>query len=131
MFGYAILGADLDNSEWGSFNLSDITRISKFNIDYHFKEQSIEAALYSTYPDFFKKPLSLDETPISKNDPLPDSYRNFPYQYTRTKLGTTLRKNIDEVYLFGDEETHFFRECNRAKQKGRSISDVIDEYFIH
>ena len=67
MFGYAILGADLDNSEWGSFNLSDITRIPKFNIDYHFKEQSIEAALFSTYPDFFKKPLSLDETPINKN----------------------------------------------------------------
>ena len=131
MFGYGILNADLDNSEWGYFNLPDITNIPKFNIDYHFEEQSIEAALYTAYPEFFKKPLSLDEAPIGKNDPMPDSYRNFPYQYTRTKLCTTLRKGIDEVYLFGDEATHFYRECNRAKQKSRSISDVIEEYFIH
>jgi len=131
MFGYAILGADLENSEWGYFDLSDITIIPQFNIDYHFSEQSIEAALYSAYPSFFKKPLSLDETPIGKNDPLPETYRNFPYQYTRTSLGTTLRKNIEEVYLFGEEETHFQRECNRAKQKGRSISEVIEEYFIN
>ena len=131
MFGYAILGGDLHNSEWGYFNLPDLTDIPEYNIDYHFKEQSIEAALYSAYPSFFKKPSSLNEAPpIGKNEPTPDTYRNFPYQYTRTSLGTTLRKNIDEVYLFGDEETHFFRECNRAKQKGRSISDVIEEYFI-
>jgi hypothetical protein len=29
------------------------------NIDYHFEEQSIEAALYRRYPDHFKKPASL------------------------------------------------------------------------
>jgi hypothetical protein len=66
---------------------------------------------------------------IGKNDPLPDTYRDFPYQYTRLNLGTVLRKNNDEEYLFGDDETQFLRECNRAKQKGRSISDVMDEYF--
>jgi hypothetical protein len=131
MFGYAILGGDVENSEWGYFNLSDITSFPKFNIDYYFKSQTIEAALYSAYPSFFKKPLSLDETPIGKNDPLPDTYRNCPYQYTRTSLGTILRKNNNEEYLFGEEETHFFRECNRAKQKGRSISEVIEEYFIN
>ena len=68
---------------------------------------------------------------VNKNDSLPDTYRNFPYQYTRMNLGTVVRKNIDEVYLFGDDETQFFKDCNRAKQKGRSISEVIEEYFIH
>jgi len=68
---------------------------------------------------------------LGKNEPLPQSYRNFPYQYTRLNLGTMLRKNLDEVYLFGDDETIFFRDCNRAKQKNRSISEVIEEYFIN
>jgi hypothetical protein len=68
---------------------------------------------------------------VEKNEPLPQSYRNFPYQYTRLNLGTMLRKNLDEVYLFGDDETIFFRDCNRAKQKNRSISEVIEEYFIN
>jgi len=68
---------------------------------------------------------------LEKNEPLPQSYRNFPYQYTRLNLGTMLRKNLDEVYLFGDDETIFLRDCNRAKQKNRSISEVIEEYFIN
>ena len=68
---------------------------------------------------------------LGKNEPLPQSYRNFPYQYTRLSLGTMLRKNMDEVYIFGDDETIFFRDCNRAKQKNRSISEVIEEYFIN
>ncbi len=68
---------------------------------------------------------------VEKNEPLPQSYRNFPYQYTRLNLGTMLRKNLDEVYLFGDDETIFLRDCNRAKQKKRSISEVIEEYFIN
>jgi len=68
---------------------------------------------------------------LGKNEPLPHSYRNFPYQYTRLNLGTMLRKNLDEVYLFGDDETIFLRDCNRAKQKNRSISEVIEEYFIN
>ena len=59
MFGYAILGGDLVNSEWGYFNLPDITSIWQYNIDYHFPEQSIEAALYRAYPKHFKKPQSL------------------------------------------------------------------------
>ena len=67
---------------------------------------------------------------IDKNDPLPQTYRNFPYQYTRTGLVMVLRKNNDEVILLGDDETQFIKDCNRAKQKGRSISDVIEEYFI-
>jgi len=68
---------------------------------------------------------------LEKNEPLPHSYRNFPYQYTRLNLCTVLRKNMDEVYIFGDDETKFFQECNRAKQKSRSLSDVIEEYFIN
>jgi hypothetical protein len=67
---------------------------------------------------------------IDKNERLPDTYRDFPYQYTKISLGVALRKNNDEVYLMGDDETIFFRECNRAKQKGRSLSEVIEEYFI-
>jgi hypothetical protein len=59
MFGYAILGGDLHNSEWGYFNLTELTKISQYNIDCHFQEQSIEAALFKSYPDYFKKPLSL------------------------------------------------------------------------
>jgi hypothetical protein len=66
-----------------------------------------------------------------KNDPLPKTYRDFPYQYTRTNLFLVLRKNNDEIFLQGDDETIFFKECNRAKQKNRSISDVIEEYFIN
>jgi hypothetical protein len=67
---------------------------------------------------------------LEKNEPLPEVYRDFPYQYTKTKFGTVLRKNNHEVFLPGDDETAFMRECNRAKQKGRSIADVIDEYFV-
>ena len=68
---------------------------------------------------------------IGKNDPLPKTYRAFPYQYTRTNLFLVLRKINDEIYLQGDDETIFFRECNRAKQHNRSLSDVIEEYFIN
>jgi len=59
MFGYAILGGDLENSEWGYFSLAELTSISVLNIDYHFEEQSVEAALYTAYPHYFKKPQSL------------------------------------------------------------------------
>jgi len=55
MFGYAILNGDLDNSEWGYFAVSDLTNIPQLNIDYHFEEQSIEAALYTKYPKYFRK----------------------------------------------------------------------------
>jgi hypothetical protein len=68
---------------------------------------------------------------VEKNDPLPETYRNFPYQYNRFNFGVLLRKNIDEVFLSGDDETRFFRECNRAKQKSRSLADVIENYFIN
>ena len=57
MFGYTILNGDLDNSEWGYTSLSEITKIPQFNIDYHWEEQSIEAALNKAYPKHFKKPL--------------------------------------------------------------------------
>jgi len=59
MFGFAILNGDLDNSEWGYFNLRELTGIKPLNIDYYFAEQSIEAALYTAYPDYYPKPKSL------------------------------------------------------------------------
>jgi len=68
---------------------------------------------------------------IGKNDPLPKTYQDYPYQFTRVKYGTVLNKNTDEVFLQGDDETLFFKDCNRAKQKGRNLSDVIEEYFIN
>ncbi|MDR0496218.1 MAG: hypothetical protein LBH42_01235 [Treponema sp.] len=60
MFGYTILNGDLECSEWGYTSLSEITRLPQFNIDYHFPVQTIEAALYKSYPDYFKKPQSLE-----------------------------------------------------------------------
>jgi hypothetical protein len=60
MFGYTILNGDLPNSEWGYTSLSEITSIPVMNIDYYFEKQSIEAALYRLYPDYFKKPASLE-----------------------------------------------------------------------
>ena len=128
MFGYAILNGDLLFSEWGYFDLTDLVKIPQYNIDYHFEEQTVEAALYTAYPHHFKKPKSLEP---AKNDQLPDIYRNFPYQYMKGSLGTVLRKNLDEVYLYGDDETKFFQDCNRAKQHSRSLADVIEEYFIN
>ena len=59
MFGFAILGGDLEMSEWGYFSLSELTGIAPLNIDYYFAEQSIEAALYTAYPDYYKKPETL------------------------------------------------------------------------
>jgi len=59
MFGYAISGGDLDNSEWGFFSLEELRKIPLLNLDYHFNETSIEAALYKAYPSHFKKPPSL------------------------------------------------------------------------
>jgi hypothetical protein len=61
MFGFAILNGDLHNSEWGYFCLTDLTRIPAYNIDYHFQEQSIEAARYTAYPKYYKKPQSVTE----------------------------------------------------------------------
>jgi hypothetical protein len=34
------------------------------NLDYHFEEQSVEAALYKQYPRHFKKPRSLQKAPV-------------------------------------------------------------------
>jgi hypothetical protein len=59
MFGYTVLNGDLYNSEWGYTSLTEITSIPIMNIDYYFEEQSIEAALYRRYPNYFKKPASL------------------------------------------------------------------------
>jgi hypothetical protein len=59
MFGYGILNGDLQNSEWGYFNILEFSQSKYLNIDYHFPEQSIEAALYTAYPNHFKKPQSL------------------------------------------------------------------------
>jgi len=59
MFGYGILNGDLHNSEWGYFSLEELANSKYLNIDYHFGEQSIEAALYDQYPHHFQKPQSL------------------------------------------------------------------------
>jgi len=59
MFGYGILSGDLKNSEWGYFSLTSLKKSIHLNIDYHFEEQTIEAALYEAYPKYFKEPLSL------------------------------------------------------------------------
>jgi len=54
MFGYSILCGDLPNSEWGYFSGLEFGQSRLINIDYYFQEQSIEAALYKSYPDYFK-----------------------------------------------------------------------------
>jgi hypothetical protein len=61
MFGYAILGGDLKNSEWGYISRFSLVKIPELNIEYFSPEQSIEAALYTAYPHYFKKPKSLEE----------------------------------------------------------------------
>jgi hypothetical protein len=61
LFGFTILNGDLDNAEWGYTSLSEITSIPVMNIDYHFEEQSIEAARYLQYPRHFSKPASLEK----------------------------------------------------------------------
>jgi hypothetical protein len=61
MFGFAILNGDLQNAEWGYIDLAQIITIPVMNLDYHFEEQSIEAALYKKYPRHFKKPASLEK----------------------------------------------------------------------
>jgi hypothetical protein len=68
---------------------------------------------------------------VGKNDPMPMEYRDFPFQYTQTKFGIVLRRNDEEVFLQDGDEVIFMRDCNLAKQKGRSISDVINEYFTN
>jgi len=60
MFGYAILNGDLQFSEWGYFLRTDLINTPLYNIDYHFENQSIEAALYTAYPHHFKKPPSME-----------------------------------------------------------------------
>jgi hypothetical protein len=59
MFGFVILNGDLQNAEWGYTDLAQIITIPVMNLDYHFEEQSIEAALHKQYPRHFKKPRSL------------------------------------------------------------------------
>jgi len=58
MFGYGILNGDLPNSEWGYFSAFEFQQSRFVNIDYHFPEQSIEAALHDSYPGYFKKPAT-------------------------------------------------------------------------
>jgi len=59
MFGYGILNGDLPNSEWGYFSVLEFAQSKYLNIDYHFEEQSIEAALCTAYPQYFKIPPSM------------------------------------------------------------------------
>jgi hypothetical protein len=65
---------------------------------------------------------------IGKNDPLPTQYDDYPYHYHRTNVCTVLRVCNDTYFLFGEDEKQFFRECNRAKQQGDTLSSVIYEY---
>ncbi|MDR2433514.1 MAG: hypothetical protein LBD47_02965 [Treponema sp.] len=62
MFGFFILNGDLHNAEWGYIDLAQILTIPVMNIDYHFEEQSVEAALYKKYPRHFSKPASLERS---------------------------------------------------------------------
>jgi hypothetical protein len=55
-FGYAILNGDFENSEFGYSSLSKIKSNTFINLDYYFKSQSIEQALYTKYPTYFGKP---------------------------------------------------------------------------
>ena len=59
MFGFVILNDDLQNAEWGYISLTEILPIPIININYHFEEQSVEAALHKRHPHHFKKPQSL------------------------------------------------------------------------
>jgi hypothetical protein len=59
MYGYGILNGDLPNSEWGYFSLSALKKISHYNIEYFSDEKSIEAALYTAYPKYFKNLQSM------------------------------------------------------------------------
>ena len=61
MFGYTILNGDLQNAEWGYTSLSEIKKIPLLNIDYYLQVQTIEAALFKTYPRHYKKPQSLED----------------------------------------------------------------------
>ena len=58
-----------------------------------------------------------------------ERYKGDVFQYELVYGGVVLSKNAAEFFLQGDDRTAFFRDCNRAKQHGRSIADVIDEYF--
>jgi hypothetical protein len=59
MFGFAILNGDVRMSEFGYFGLSKLRQIDHLNLDYYFEEQSIEAARFTSYPVYFKRPESL------------------------------------------------------------------------
>jgi hypothetical protein len=59
MFGFCILGGDVEMSEFGCFSLNELRNIGPLNIDYYFDEQTIEAARYKKYPDYFAEPLSM------------------------------------------------------------------------
>jgi hypothetical protein len=55
------IGETDEMSEWGYFSLEELRKITLLNIDYHFNETSIEAALYTAYTDHFYKPPSLED----------------------------------------------------------------------
>jgi hypothetical protein len=57
------MGGDFQNSEWGYFSRSELVSNDFLNIDYYFEEESIEAALYKKYPDYFKNPHPEQDQP--------------------------------------------------------------------
>jgi hypothetical protein len=60
MFCFAIFDGNCKTAEWGYSSLKAIKSIPSMNLDYYWKEQSIEAARYKRYPHYFKKPQSAE-----------------------------------------------------------------------
>jgi hypothetical protein len=63
---------------------------------------------------------------------LSTNYLDYPYQYTRMDgVLTALYKKDEVIYLDDEEEEEyeFYVKCIRAKQQGRSITEVIKTYF--
>ena len=67
---------------------------------------------------------------IDKNQKIPFIYVDMTYHFTKTQFGTVIGKDGTTIFLQGDDEKVLLRQFNRAKQKGRDISDFLSEYFI-
>lgn len=56
LFGYAILNQDLEMSEYGYIELSDLVEDGRVELDFYWEPCSMEKALYDKYPSYFPKP---------------------------------------------------------------------------
>ena len=68
---------------------------------------------------------------LDKNQKTPYIYVDLTYHFTHTNFGTVIGKEGNTIFLQGDDEKIFLRQFNRAKQKGRDISDLLSEYFVN